>query len=84
MAFVPQAPVFGLIDFFPPGHMLRISAPATHRRRRPPRSGLRSRSSVYIYLVPLSGEKYSSGSHVVTRISKSPLLLVSDRCWDVR
>lgn len=89
VAFVPRALVLGLIDFFSswphaqhlsPGHTWEKEPPATPH----PGSGLRSRSSVSIYLVPLSGEKCSSGSHVVTRISKSSSLWVSDRCGYVR
>lgn len=50
-----------------------------HTQKVIPGSGLRLRTSVYIHLVPLSGEKYSSGCHLGHWNQEGHSLLASDR-----
>ena len=83
LAFVPQNIIFGLIDFFlSPGHTHAQNLGFGHPQEKVILDlSLRLFSSVYMYLVPLSGEKCSSDCHLGPWDQKGHSLLVGDRSY---
>lgn len=74
LVFVPRLIMFSLNDlfffffFWPHAQNLGFGHIPEKTRVR----GVRLCSNVYVYFMQLSGEKYSSGSHLVTGINKAP------------